>query len=77
MKAPKPRWRFSTIEEDKWLDGPFALICDLGFYNQNEDKIVTWLKECTPHWRRQGAVLIFSKREHLTLFQLTWDQDLA
>ncbi len=68
----KPNWVFSTTEQDKCLNGPFVVITRPSYFKDNEREITNWLDQCTPHWRRQGMVIHFVKRDHLTMFRLAW-----
>lgn len=68
----KPRWVFSSIEQDKCLNGPFVIIASPTYFKENEQAITKWLNQCTPHWHRKGMVIHFLRRDHLTMFQLAW-----
>lgn len=68
------RWVFSTLEQDKYLDGrPYVVIGNPKFFIENQTEIVSWLDNCTPNWSIEGTVISFQNRDHQLLFKMTWE----
>lgn len=76
MEPNKPKWVFSDVEQDKWLDGPFAIIADAKHYFEREYEIRRWLDDNVPGWSLEGVVLRMQTRDQLTMFRLRWDDSL-
>lgn len=72
MIGDRRRWVFSDKEQDKWLSGPFAIICDRSWYEANRSDVVEWLDLCAPGWALNGTVIDFADADHLTMFKLRW-----
>lgn len=72
MNADRKRWVFSDEEQDKWLDGPFAIIADIPWYMDNEPEVKAWLTENVPGHSIKGTVIGFPRSDQMTMFRLRW-----
>lgn len=73
----KPVWVYSDVEQDKWLDGPFAICADVEYYFDNRDEIDQWLLDNDPQHGVTGVVINFSSREKMLMFRFRWDADVV
>lgn len=73
----KPAWVYSDIEQDKWLDGPFAICSDIEYYFDNRNEIDQWLLDNDPQHVVTGVVINFSSREKMLMFRFRWDTDVV
>ena len=70
----KGRFIYSDEEQDKWTNGPWAIIGDSVWYEMNEKEITSWCDLCISGWYLQGTVIRFKDRDGLLMFRLTWNE---